>query len=154
MSTAMEDGPKSSLTVWMGSNGDQVGAIHLTKTGEDQILTYVEAVDHLIKSYTADANIAKTSSKKANLQKVAAEMSVRFADVWRGRVAHCRKCVNRKTVERDISWWTTVYKHCFLAVRKFQIQNRCIIIRISKKIIGIEKSELIKYIIKANEKFK
>lgn len=66
------------------------GTVHrLPSIGEEQIPTYVEAVNNLLKSYAADSNIAKATSDVACLKKTSMEALVQFADLLRSKVVHC-----------------------------------------------------------------
>lgn len=66
----MKSGPVSSLTVQMGLQKDD-GTIHrLPKQSKEQITTYVEAVNFLLKSNVTDSNIAQTASSIACLKKL------------------------------------------------------------------------------------
>lgn len=86
MPTFMEDGPVSSLTVRMAPRGDGNHAIPLPKASGEQISTYVEVVNYLLKAYPTDANIAEATSEVASLKKAHLKTSVHFANVLPAKV--------------------------------------------------------------------
>lgn len=49
-------------------------------------MTYVEAVNYLLKFYSTDSNISKAAFEIAALRKAANETSAQFADVLRKKV--------------------------------------------------------------------
>lgn len=85
----MKDGPVSCLTIWITAYED-VGTTHrLLNAGKEQIYTYVEAVNFILKSYTTDSNIVTVASKIAALSTALMETSVQFADVLCTKVVRC-----------------------------------------------------------------
>lgn len=94
--TFVKDGPPSSLTVRRAAYGDGNSALHLPNKAGEQILSYVEAVNYLLKSYVTDVKIAEATSEVADLWKVPVETSLQFADVlWVKNV----RCENAYSAE-------------------------------------------------------
>lgn len=81
ISTVMKVEPAFGLTFRMTPRGDKDSALPMPKACGEQILTYVEAANYLLKPYATYENIAEDTSEVSNLRKAPAETSVQFADV-------------------------------------------------------------------------
>lgn len=122
MPTFIKDGSASSLAVRMAPNGGGDSALHLPKAGGEQISTYIEAVNYLLKSYTTDANIFKATSEVANLRKARAETSVQFAEVLRDKVVRCGNAYPEERTKRIFI--ERLLSNIQSAVRMFRARER------------------------------
>lgn len=87
--TFTKDKQASRLAVQMVPYQDDETTHRLTKAGEEQITTYIEAATFLLTSYTTHTNIAQKLLKIAALEKLPRETSVHFADVLRTKAVCC-----------------------------------------------------------------
>lgn len=89
MPTSIKDGSAFSLTVQMMFYKNDGTAHRLPKAGEEQISTYAEAVNFLLKLYATGFNIPKATLEIAALRKTTMEAPVQFADILRPKVIRC-----------------------------------------------------------------
>lgn len=96
ISTFSKDEAAFSSNVRMDPHSDDGTTWKLLWTGEEQISTYVEDVNFLLKFYTADFNFARATLNIGCFKKVSTKISVQFDDVLRSKVVRCRNAYPKK----------------------------------------------------------
>lgn len=107
MLAAMKDGPALSLTFQINHHKDNETTHRLRRTSEQQVSTYVEAVNVLLKFYATDSNIATATLNMASLKKALIETfgTMSWWPTIDGRTLW--KCVLRRTDQESVCCWFT-----------------------------------------------
>lgn len=103
MPTFMKVGPVSSPVVWLNRYNYNNTSHRLPKAKEEQIFTYVKAVNFQLKSYATDSKIPKAILEIAAFKKIPIETSVQFADVLRTKVVCCGNAYLKERAKKVFS---------------------------------------------------